>query len=33
MAARKEFPACRFDAVLLSGDTEGIEWIENAFAQ
>jgi putative endonuclease len=33
MAARNEFPACRFDAVLLSGDTQELEWIENAFGE
>ena len=33
MAATKEFPACRFDAVLLSGDNEELDWIENAFRE
>jgi putative endonuclease len=33
MAAKKEFPACRFDAVLLNGDTQELEWIENAFGE
>jgi putative endonuclease len=33
MAARKGLPACRFDAVLLNGDTEELEWIENAFGE
>ncbi|MEO8164172.1 MAG: YraN family protein [Betaproteobacteria bacterium] len=33
LAARNEFPACRFDVVLLSGDTHEIEWIENAFGE
>jgi putative endonuclease len=33
MAAKKEFPACRFDAVLLSGDTHEMQWIENAFGE
>ena len=33
MAAAKTFPACRFDAVLLSGDTHEMQWIENAFGE
>ena len=33
MSAAQEFPACRFDAVLLSGDTQELEWIENAFGE
>jgi putative endonuclease len=33
MAAKKEFPDCRFDAVLLTGDTHEIQWIENAFGE
>ncbi len=33
LAACNEFPACRFDAVLLSGDTHEIEWLENAFGE
>ena len=33
MAATRGFPACRFDAVLLNGDTQEIEWIENAFGE
>ncbi len=33
MAVTQEFPACRFDAVLLSGDTQELEWIENAFGE
>ena len=33
MAGRREFPACRFDAVLLNGDTKELEWIENAFGE
>jgi putative endonuclease len=33
MASRNTFPACRFDAVLLNGDTGGIEWIPDAFGE
>jgi putative endonuclease len=33
MSGRKEFPACRFDAVLLNGDTQELKWIENAFGE
>jgi putative endonuclease len=33
MASRKGFADCRFDALLLSGDKEEIEWIENAFGE
>jgi len=33
MATRREIPACRFDAVLLSGDTQELEWIKNAFGE
>jgi putative endonuclease len=33
MAAKKEFPECRFDAVLLNGDSKGLEWIKNAFGE
>ena len=33
MAAGNGFPACRFDAVLLNGDTKELEWIENAFGE
>jgi putative endonuclease len=31
MAAHREFPACRFDAVLLNGDIGNVEWVANAF--
>ena len=33
MSARGHIPRCRFDAVLLNGDTAEIEWIENAFGE
>jgi len=33
MASKNEFPACRFDAVLLTGDNHEIQWIENAFGE
>lgn len=33
LSACNEFPACRFDVVLLSGDTHEIEWIANAFGE
>lgn len=33
MSARKEIPECRFDAVLLNGDTGDLEWIQNAFGE
>jgi putative endonuclease len=33
MSARKEIPACRFDAVLLNGDTGDMQWIQNAFGE
>lgn len=33
MAAHGQFPACRFDAVLLNGDTSDIEWVPNAFGE
>lgn len=33
IAAANEFPACRFDTVLLNGDTHELEWIENAFGE
>lgn len=33
MSAKREIPACRFDAVLLNGDTGDLEWIENAFGE
>lgn len=33
MAAHHQFPACRFDAVLLNGDSDEIEWIVNAFGE
>lgn len=33
MAAHREFPACRFDAVLLNGDSGDIDWVVNAFGE
>jgi putative endonuclease len=33
MVVRNSFPACRFDAVLLNGDTGQIEWIPDAFGE
>lgn len=33
MAAHSEFPQCRFDAVLLNGDTRAVDWIVNAFGE
>ncbi len=33
MGAHGEFPACRFDAVLLNGDTQELEWVANAFGE
>jgi putative endonuclease len=33
MAAHREIPQCRFDAVLLNGDTPDIEWVTNAFGE
>ena len=33
MAAHSEFPACRFDVVLLNGDTPELDWVINAFGE
>lgn len=33
LAGMKPLPPCRFDAVLLSGNNDGIEWIRNAFSE
>jgi putative endonuclease len=33
MAAHSEFPACRFDAVLLNGDTSEVDWVVDAFGE
>ena len=30
--AHRDFPACRFDAVLLDGDTR-VDWVRNAFGE
>jgi putative endonuclease len=32
MATRRDIPDCRFDAVLLDGDTR-IDWVKNAFGE
>jgi putative endonuclease len=32
IAAKGEFPECRFDAVLLNGDNQ-VEWIRDAFGE
>ena len=32
MATKGSFPDCRFDAVLLNGDSR-VEWIRNAFGE
>ena len=33
MGAHGQIPACRFDAVLLSGSTPDIDWVVNAFGE
>lgn len=33
MADQSDFPACRFDAVLLNGDSPEIDWLRNAFGE
>jgi putative endonuclease len=33
IASSQGFPSCRFDAVLLNGDTSSVEWIANAFGE
>ncbi|MFN0038757.1 MAG: YraN family protein [Burkholderiales bacterium] len=33
MAEQSVFPECRFDAVLLNGDSSKIEWLRNAFGE
>jgi putative endonuclease len=33
MAEHQRFPACRFDAVLLDGDNDNVEWVTNAFGE
>jgi len=33
LSAHSEFPACRFDAVLLNGDTPEVDWVVNAFGE
>jgi len=33
LARNESYPACRFDAVLLSGDNPDVEWIRDAFGE
>ena len=33
MAAHRQFPQCRFDAVLIHGDLADVEWVVNAFGE
>ena len=33
MAEHQRFPACRFDALLLDGDNDNVEWVTNAFGE
>jgi putative endonuclease len=33
MAEHRQFPACRFDAVLLDGDNANVEWVTDAFGE
>lgn len=33
MAAHGQIPACRFDAVLMNGSTNDIDWVRNAFGE
>lgn len=33
MAEQQRFPACRFDAVLLDGSNDNVEWVKNAFGE
>lgn len=33
MAQHQDFPACRFDAVLLDGGTQAVDWLRNAFGE
>ncbi|MEO8441856.1 MAG: YraN family protein [Betaproteobacteria bacterium] len=33
LAGVARWPQCRFDALLISGKTNSIEWLKNAFAE
>jgi putative endonuclease len=33
MAEQQRFPACRFDAVLIDGGHDNVEWVKNAFGE
>ena len=33
LAGRARAPACRFDAVLVSGPEHAVEWLKNAFGE
>ena len=33
MSSHKQFPECRFDAVLMHGEPQKIEWLVNAFGE
>jgi putative endonuclease len=33
MAQHRDFPDCRFDAVLLDGRAQTVDWLRNAFGE
>jgi putative endonuclease len=33
LAGAARMPACRFDAILVSGPAHEIEWLQNAFGE